>query len=116
MEPGPALHLQIEHKVDRQTGDGVSNYAKNADVTILVPSWQDFIQERIASNHGKRNVGLRKAGLLPVVFPVGDGGDVKGVCVFDASLEDVETIMADDPGVKAEVFTYELHPTRSFPL
>jgi hypothetical protein len=65
--------------------------------------------------HGKRNYALHLAGLLPVVCPVGDGSGVTGIGVFDASPEDVDRIMANDPGVRAGVFTYDVHPTRSFP-
>jgi hypothetical protein len=64
--------------------------------------------------HGRRNFALREAGLMPVVCPVVDGSGVTGISVFDASPEDVERIMSDDPAVRAGVFTYELHPTRSF--
>jgi len=71
---------------------------------------------RVIMQHGKRNVALYMAGLLPVVCPVADGGDIAGVGIFDATAEDVERIMSDDPAVKAEILTYELHPTRSFPL
>ena len=65
--------------------------------------------------HGKRYAALRLAGLMPIVCPVGDGGDVTGIGIFDATPEDVERIMAGDPGVRAGVFTYEIHPTRTFP-
>jgi|SRR5437660_5237429 len=65
--------------------------------------------------HGKRNVALMKAGLMPIVCPVGDGGGITGIGVFDTSPEDAERIMADDPGVRAGVFTFEVHASRSFP-
>ena len=65
--------------------------------------------------HGKRNYALHLAGLMPVVCPVGDGSGVTGISIFDASPEDVDRIMAKDPGVQAGVFTYDIHPTRSFP-
>src|SRR5437016_5169370 len=65
--------------------------------------------------HGKRNFALRLAGLLPIVCPVADGSGVTGVGIFDARPEDVELIMSQDPGVKAGVFTYDIHPTRTFP-
>jgi hypothetical protein len=70
---------------------------------------------KIIWQHGKRNYALRLAGLLRIVCPVADGGDVAGVGIFDASAEDVETIMCEDPAVKASVLEYEIHPTRSFP-
>jgi hypothetical protein len=65
--------------------------------------------------HGKRNLRLRVAGLMPIICPIGDGSGVTGIGVFDGSPEDVERIMAEDPGVKAGVFTFEVHPSRSFP-
>ena len=44
-----------------------------------------------------------------------DESDWAGVAIFDASPEEVDRIMADDPGIQAGIFTYELHTTRSFP-
>jgi hypothetical protein len=70
---------------------------------------------KIIWEHGKRNLALRTAGLMPIVCPVADGSGVTGLCIFDASPEDVARIMAGDPGVKAGVFTYDIHPTRGFP-
>ena len=29
--------------------------------------------------------------------------------------EDVDRIMRGDPGVQASIFTYDIHPTRTFP-
>jgi hypothetical protein len=49
-------------------------------------------------------------------LPVADGGDIAGVGIFDATAEDVERIMSDDPAVKAEILTYELHPRVASPL
>ncbi|HEY3009256.1 MAG TPA: hypothetical protein VGJ63_14485 [Micromonosporaceae bacterium] len=65
--------------------------------------------------HGKRNYALRTAGVMPIVCPVGDGSGVTGVGIFDATPDEVEQIMARDPGVEAGIFTYEIHPTRGFP-
>ncbi len=65
--------------------------------------------------HGKRNFALQRAGLLPIVCPVADGSDVAGIGIFDATPEEVDRIMAEDPGVQAGLFTYEIHATRSLP-
>lgn len=65
--------------------------------------------------HGKRNHALRLAGLLRIVCPVADGSNVVGISVFDATPEDVDRILAGDPAVKANILTYEIHPTRTFP-
>jgi hypothetical protein len=69
----------------------------------------------IIMEHGRRNVALHVAGLMPIVCPIGDGSGVTGIGVFDASLEDVERIMNGDPGVQAGVFTFDVHPSRCFP-
>jgi len=71
--------------------------------------------ERIIWEHGRRNFGLRDHGVMPIVLPVADGSEVCGVCVFNATGEDVTAIMSDDPGVRAGVFTFEVHPCGGFP-
>jgi hypothetical protein len=71
--------------------------------------------ERVVWAHGKRNYALRGAGLMPIVCPIADGSAVVGVSIFDADREEVERIMGRDPGVDAGIFTYDIHPTRSFP-
>jgi hypothetical protein len=71
--------------------------------------------DAIIWEHGRRNFALRAAGLLSIVCPIRDDGDVSGVGVFAADPATVERIMADDPGVKGGVFTFEIHAARSFP-
>lgn len=65
--------------------------------------------------HGRRNFALRAAGSLAVVLPVLDSSDVCGVGVFAATVEETVAIMNDDPGVRAGVFTFEVHPCLGFP-
>ena len=69
----------------------------------------------IVWEHGRRNMALRAQGTLPIVCPVGDDSEWAGIGIFPASPEEVTAIMDDDPGVKAALFTYELHPVRGFP-
>jgi hypothetical protein len=71
--------------------------------------------EKIIWEHGRRNFELRAEGVLSIVCPISDGSDVSGIGIFNAPLEEVKKIMDEDPGVKAEVFVYELHVCRSFP-
>jgi len=40
---------------------------------------------------------------------------VKGIGIFTTSVEETKRIMDEDPGIKAGIFTYEVHPCRSFP-
>lgn len=71
--------------------------------------------EEIIWEHGRRNFSLREEGKLSIVCPVIDGTDVKGVGIFSTGEEETRKIMEDDPAVKAGIFTYEIHPCRSFP-
>lgn len=65
--------------------------------------------------HGRRNYALREEGLINIVSPVLDGGDLKGIAIFNAELEQTRKIMADDPGVQAGIFVFEIYAIRSFP-
>ncbi len=71
--------------------------------------------DRLVWEHGRRNMALNEAGLLPVVLPVGDDTDLAGIGVFTVDADEVRSIMDDDPGVRAGIFTYEVHPVRGFP-
>ena len=71
--------------------------------------------DAIVWEHGRRNFSLRADGDLVIVCPVGDGSEVCGIGIFTCDLDRTREIMDGDPGVQAGVFTYELHPCRSFP-
>jgi hypothetical protein len=49
------------------------------------------------------------------VCPVTDDTEVCGLAILDVDLVTAQELMAEDPGVKAGVFTFRLHPVRSFP-
>ena len=71
--------------------------------------------KKIVWEHGRRNFALRRDGVLPIVCPVSDDSEISGVMILDASVDEAKKIMDKDPGVKEGIFTYELHPCRSFP-
>jgi hypothetical protein len=71
--------------------------------------------DEVVWEHGRRNFSLRADKLLAIVCPVRDDSDVCGIAIFDGGVDEVRRIMDDDPGVRAGVFTYEVHPCRSFP-
>lgn len=50
--------------------------------------------------HGRRNFALRAEGLLPLVCPVFDESNVSGVGIFNADIDEVKSIMNEDPAVK----------------
>jgi hypothetical protein len=53
--------------------------------------------------------------MLSIVFLVTFEGDLNGLGIFNASIDETKKIMDGDPGVAAAVFVYEIHPCRSFP-
>ncbi|HEX2903172.1 MAG TPA: SRPBCC family protein [Jatrophihabitans sp.] len=65
--------------------------------------------------HGRRNMALVEAGLLAVVLPVGDDSTLAGAGVFTTDAQQTRAILDDDPGVRAGIFRYDLHPVRGFP-
>ncbi len=91
--------------------------AKSYSVVILKkgPKFGDDSAPGIVWEHGRRNFGLRDDGVLAVVLPVTDGSEVCGIAVFAADVDNATALMADDPGVAADVFTYEVHACRGFP-
>src|SRR5262249_3342617 len=70
---------------------------------------------KIIWEHARRNFSLKADALLSIVCPVNDRTEVCGIGIFNADAEQTKKIMDDDPGVKIGVFTYEIHPTKSFP-
>jgi hypothetical protein len=71
--------------------------------------------EKIIWEHVRRNFEYRAEGVLAIVCPVTDDGAVRGIGIYAATPEQTKQIMEDDPAVKAEVLTYEIHPCRGFP-
>jgi hypothetical protein len=69
----------------------------------------------IVTEHHRRNFVLRADGLLSIICPISDDSGISGVNIFNAGPEEVKKIMDEDPAVKAGIFTYELHVSRSFP-
>lgn len=71
--------------------------------------------DSIIWEHARRNFALRAEGVLSVVCPVVDDSEWAGIGIFNATVEEVARIMDDDPGVRAGVFTFEVHPVRGLP-
>jgi hypothetical protein len=91
--------------------------SRNYSVVILKggPKYNRPDLQQIVWEHARRNFQLRADGPLSIVCPVIDGSDVKGIGIFNASIEETKKIMNEDPGVKENVFVFEVHPCRSFP-
>jgi len=58
---------------------------------------------------------MRRDGFLRIAIPVRDESNIAGILVFSKNIKETEKIMGEDPGVKADIFVYEIHESRSFP-
>ncbi len=91
--------------------------AKPYTLLLLKAGPQRFAEgvDKIIWEHGRRNHLLRQQGVLAIVCAVPDDSPLCGIGIFTATADEVARMMDDDPGVRAGVFEYELHPTFSFP-
>jgi uncharacterized protein YndB with AHSA1/START domain len=90
----------------------------SAYTAVLLHRTETFVRPAVNPiiwEHGRRNMALAEAGVLAVVLPVADETELSGLGVFAATPEETVDIMDDDPGVRAGIFTYEMHPVRGFP-
>jgi hypothetical protein len=90
--------------------------AKAYTLIVLKPT-PDFYKtdaRPIVWEHGRRNMALQAAGIMPIVCPVGDQ-EISGIGIFNTDPEEARAIMADDPGVRAGIFTFDVHACRAFP-
>lgn len=106
----PTSHITDDYMNDR--------IAKAKTYTLVVlrptPKYFDPSSRQIVWEHGRRNMALQAAGIMPIVCPVGDE-EISGIGIFNTDLEQARTVMADAPGVRAGIFTVEVHTCRGFP-
>jgi hypothetical protein len=87
--------------------------------TLLVlkrtPSLKRPDADPVIWEHGRRNMALQQAGLMPIVCPVRDDSEYAGIGILTVPADRAAEILSEDPGVKAGIFTFELHPVAGFP-
>jgi hypothetical protein len=71
--------------------------------------------DKVVWEHGRRNFALYNSGLMPVVCPVSEEGNLSGMGIFTTAVDETKKIMDEDPAVKEGIFIYEVHQCRSFP-
>jgi hypothetical protein len=59
---------------------------------------------------------LRESGLLSIVCPVVDDGDLAGIGIFNLDEAKTREVMDGDPAVQAGILISEVHVCRGFPL
>jgi hypothetical protein len=108
--------LALPEISDEQMREGLATSRGYAVVLLhRGPAYDSADSPGLIWEHGRRNFALRAAGVLSIVCPVPDDSELCGVGLFATSIEETERVMAEDPAVRAGVFTVEVHPCRSFP-
>ena len=104
-----------DHITDDYMNNRISQ-AKTYALVVLRPTPEYFAARSrpIVWEHGRRNMALQAAGIMPIVCPVGDD-EIAGIGIFNTDPDEARAIMADDPGVLAGIFTFEVHTCRGFP-
>jgi hypothetical protein len=107
--------ISTDHISDEYMHDRIAK-ARSYALMVLRPTPQYFTADPrpIVWEHGRRNMALQAAGIMPIVCPVGDD-EIAGIGIFNTGPDEARDIMADDPGVRAGIFTFEVHGCRGFP-
>jgi hypothetical protein len=107
--------ISTDQITDDYMRDRISK-TRNYTLMVLRPTPDCFEADSrpIVWEHGRRNMALQAAGIMPIVCPVGDD-TIAGIGIFNTGPDVARSIMADDPGVQAGIFTFEVHACRGFP-
>jgi len=107
--------VSTDHITDSYMHDRIGK-AKSYALIVLRPTPEYFAADSrpIVWEHGRRNMALQAAGIMPIVCPVGNE-EISGIGIFNTDPDEARAIMADDPGVRAGIFTLEVHSCRGFP-
>ena len=107
--------IPTDHITDDYMNDRISQ-AKTYALVVLRPTPEYFAagSRPAVWEHGRRNMALQAAGIMPIICPVGDD-EISGIGIFNTDPDEARTIMTDDPGVRAGIFTLEVHTCSGFP-
>jgi uncharacterized protein YndB with AHSA1/START domain len=113
---GVALAQALPYVTDDTMRSRLSGIKPYTMVVLhTTPAFSRPACDALVWEHGRRNMALAEAGLLTVVLPVADDTSVAGYGVFSTDLDTTRGLMDNDPGVRAGIFSVELHPVRGFP-
>jgi len=65
--------------------------------------------QEIQAGHMAHIASMAESGKLVLAGPFLDGGDIRGIFVFDATMEEAEALTAADPAVQSGRLVMELH-------
>ena len=107
--------VRADHITDDYMNNRISR-ARTYALVVLRPTPEYFAagSRPVVWEHRRRNMALQAAGIMPIVCPVGDD-QIAGIGIFNTNPDEARAIMADDPGVLAGIFTFEVHTCRGLP-
>lgn len=116
----PTKHAPIKHKpkldsamIKRTGADpyGMKKYVMCFLKTGPNKSLSEDSVKKIVAAHLKNIQALSNKGKLVLAGPFTDGGELEGIFIFNvATVEEAKALTDTDPGVKAGIFSVELHP------
>lgn len=68
------------------------------------------IAQEIQAGHMAHISSMAESGKLVLAGPFLDAGEIRGIFVFDATMEEAEALTAADPAVQSGRLVMELHP------
>src|SRR5690606_37138092 len=66
--------------------------------------------KEIQAGHMAHIMSMAESGKLVLAGPFMDGGEIRGIFVFDTTMEEAEALTAQDPAVQSGRLVMELHP------
>jgi len=112
----PSIALELPAITDEYMRSRLTQ-ARSYTLLILrkTPKYKRPEADPIVWEHGRRNMALQQSGLMPIVCPARDDSDLAGICIVAVSRERAGEILSEDPGVKAGIFSFDVHAVGGFP-
>jgi uncharacterized protein YciI len=120
MESGQELEVATTDSTDSNYNAalaaelGADDYGMKQYVMAFLKSGPNRDQDpeaaqEIQAGHMAHIASMAESGKLVLAGPFLDGGDIRGIFVFDATMEEAEALTAADPAVQSGRLVMELH-------
>lgn len=113
-EVAAADTTESKYNADLAQKLGADDYGMKRYVMAFLKSGPNRDQDpeaaqEIQAGHMAHIASMAESGKLVLAGPFLDGGDIRGIFVFDATMEEAEALTAADPAVQSGRLVMELH-------
>lgn len=113
-EVAAADTTESKYNADLAQELGADDYGMKRYVMAFLKSGPNRDQDpeaahEIQAGHMAHITSMAESGKLVLAGPFLDGGDIRGIFVFDATMEEAEALTAADPAVQSGRLVMELH-------